>query len=235
MTHPRFNPFAFPQWLRPAPYGPMAPDYDPRTMPHPGAPQVPAWYQGMAPVVPEPTAASEQPGGAPAGYPVDWTAAGAKPRPLVADWRPPEEELSRWGVLATLDVQANQAPSPGAELTRVTLPIPGGCVVMVWVNRLTADDPAGWPTPEFQVLAGIGTVNVPVTQWVALDAAQQDGVARVLAPEVVNPSGPPLANPALYARFPAKWVSVNYRVTQVPAFNSRVQFGCIVAPVTSMF
>lgn len=231
MTAPRFNPFMFPQWLRPHPYGPQAPGYDPRQAPQ-GAPVAPEWYQGLAPAVPEPTAAYESPGRPPEGLPVDWQAAGAKPRPLVQDWRPPEEELSRWGVERVVDVAVG-VDQPAQELTRVTLPIPGGCVVMVYVSRLTPL--VNYPGIEFQVLAGIGSVNVAVTEWTPVPGAMQDGIARVLAPQVIPPaSGAPPASIQLEARFPAKWVSVNYRIDQPPDV-ARLMVGCIVSPVQSMF
>lgn len=183
------------------------------------------WYAGMAPVVPVPGQEGVTPG-APGSGGVPLAQSGAAPRPLVEDWRPPEQELTRWGVSQVVDLQAAQARPNGQELVRATLPLPGAVQVLVWWQVQTQPDPTS--TPEFQVLVGIGTITVPVTPWTVGGAG--DGVARLLLASTVQGGAMPFAD-----RFPGKWASVNYRFPQPAVADGRTLVGAIVAPVTGFF
>lgn len=218
MTHPYYRRYFYPM----PPQGYPGPGGMPAGY---GPPEGygPPWFEGMAPVVPP---VGQEGNGAPVAGPVDLAGAGAAPRPLVNDWRPPEQELTRWGVSTVVDLQNGLARPQGQELARATLPLPGAVQVFVWWEPQTQPPPGS--TPEFQVLVGIGTVTVPATPWTVAGAG--DGVARILLASSVQGGAMPFVD-----RFPGKWVSVNYRFPQPAVADGRTLVGAIVAPVTGFF
>lgn len=228
--HP--GPRALPWWFRVVP-GPMGRHPEggwPGVMTH-GHERAP-WYAGMAPQVPTPDEWPEPPSpnvkpAEPGEAGVEWT---DKRRPEKSDWRPPISELTRWGVEQPLDCPTNQGPDTVAhvELSRVELPLPTGTAALVWARK---PNPTGASLiVEVQLLVGLGTTRVPVTEWVALTI---DGVARLLQPRDAR-------NPAQTSEvmFPAASVYVTARFQPgqpAPGGPVHIILGSMVAPVSSLW
>lgn len=235
MTQP-WDPNVYRPWWERYATPPQHPPRPPGTPGgQPGAP--PGWWQGMAPQYPPgyqwpqpPAPGGEQGGGSPAEGGVDWSqSAGAKPRPLLSEWRPPADELTRWGVEHTLQLSTGQDGKDlqGMELTRMTLPLPAAAVALVWARQL--EGVGGIVTVGVQVFAGIGTIQVPVTPRVVL---QLDGVARVLGP---SDARDPAGTVTLPLPIPVKWLSVNATLLGVAPGDERFAVGAIVAPSSGIW
>lgn len=166
--------------------------------------------------------------GSPAEGGVSWADVGQRERPRISEWRPPEEELSRWGVERELPKVAAgvSADTIGPqELIRLTMPIPTGVTCMVWARQL-----GGAPAVEVlaQVMVGIGSIQVPVTPWVLVTL---DGVARFLGP---RDAAAPATVASLPLVMPAKWVSVNFKMEKVALDESTLIVGAMAAPISAI-
>lgn len=210
-----------------------------RQAPPPGYPPPPPWYRGMAAPYPPPEqwpgygqvpggpqhpGAAPVPDGAADGELPGWAGERAK---VPAEWRPHADELTRWGVERVMTLQAGLAATtvPESEVTRMTLALPGAATCLVWASVLQGGDPQ--VSGEVRILAGIGTVQVPLTPWVALTP---DGIARVLGPSDARISPPVVPGASMPMAIPVKWLSLNVRLASPapPGTDTTVTVGAII-------